>query len=119
MKTKGLALAGLSMAALLAAAETASAGKGWRQVAELTAVGEAKEVAVNQVCSKARVVVKEGEVIIQTLVVREGANKTPIKVARGMKKGQTYDIDLGGTRQVTGFRISDAGGGRYRLHVHK
>jgi len=115
--TMKVTMAAVGVAALFATAESVWAGSKWRQVAELRAVGDAKEVAVNRVCSKARVVVKEGNVAIQTFVVREGAKKTPITIARGLRKGQKFDIDLGGRKQVTGFRIRDSGGGRYRLHV--
>ena len=119
MRTKALSwMTGAAVMGLwLGLAGLAEAKSDWHQVADLTAVGDAKEVAVNRQASKVRIVVQQGEVIINTLVVREGAGKTPITVARKFALKETCDLDLGNRKMVTGFRISDGGGGRYRVYV--
>ena len=90
---------------------------GWGTVAEVTAGGEAKELAVNRNIRTVQIECTEGTIIVNTLWVREGAAKSPITVARAFKKGEKQDIDLGSARQVTGFRISDGGQGRYKIHA--
>lgn len=100
-------------------APDASAKSKYAQVAELTAGGDAKEVAVNKEISKCMIEVIEGSVIINTVVVREGGNKTPITVAARLEKGAKHEIALGGAKMVSGLRISDAGRGTYRVHVKR
>ncbi len=112
---------GILAALCLAAWATAAvAGDDWDPVAKkLQASGGAKEVEVNQSVKHILIKVKDGEVIIQTLVVRQGGNKTPYPVGRRMAKGEHHIIDLPERVMVTGFRISDGGGGRYEVHVRK
>ena len=59
----------------------------------------------------------QGSVIINTVVVRRGARVAPTTVGRRFEKGSFVDIPLVGVLPVTGFRISDAGRGSYRLLV--
>ncbi len=114
---KRLAGTGIMMLALLTAG-TAVAGPKWKNLGDYNTGGGAKEIAVNREVSEIAIDVKEGRVIINTLVVREGGKKTPITVAKEMNKGdKTHFIKLDGKRHVTGFRVSDGGQGRYRISV--
>ena len=91
----------------------------WNKIAELTAGGDAKEVTVDKTISKCVIKCTSGSVIINTLVVREGAKKTPIKVVSTITEGQEKLIEIGERRMVTGFRISDQGGGTYAISVNE
>jgi len=88
----------------------------WKRVADLRAGGGAKEVVVNDTVSAFRLVCVEGEVIVNTVVVREGGKKTPHKVARKLLKGQEHVITLNTRKPVSGLRISDQARGRYIVH---
>jgi hypothetical protein len=105
------------IAAAVACAIGPSAEAAWQRVAQLQAVGGPKEVAVNRPVSRCLIKCVNGTVIINTVVIREGANKTPFTVAKSLAKGQQHIIELGSNRQVTGCRISDGGGGTYEIHV--
>ena len=65
-----------------------------------------------------RLVATSGTFSVNTLVVREGSTKTPIKVLRRLSSGESAEIDLGGPRQATGFRISTNGKGEFDVFVH-
>ena len=82
---------------------------------ELNAGGEAKEVAVNRVISQCYLEIVSGTVSINTLVVRP--EKLALPQTARLTPGQLHVIDLGGSRNVTGFRISDNGRGVYRVFV--
>ncbi len=110
-------LAGIVMVLAAGLALPAAAKDKWQALGEFQARGDAKEVAVNRVCATCEIEVLEGSVIIQTFVIREGGQKTPITVAQRFEKGQKHAIDLGVKRLITGFRISDGAGGRYRVQV--
>lgn len=92
---------------------------GWKTVDRITATGktEARELAVNRTIRTVQIECTEGSVIVMTLWVREGAAKTEIRVARQFNKGDKQDYDLGSDRNVTGFRISDKGPGKYKVHA--
>ena len=87
------------------------------RMGEFTAVGEAKEVTIDRKCQDAMIRVMQGTVIVNTFVIREGAKTTPVKIMREMKAGDKHVIPLGERRHITGFRISDGGGGTYRVYV--
>lgn len=89
----------------------------WTRVGEATAGGGAKEFSVSGRSNMARIKCLEGTVIVNTLVVREGGQRSPITVARRLQAGEHVDVDLGGVRNVTGFRISDDGRGRYEVSM--
>ena len=89
----------------------------WQAVADVTAGGDAKELAVNRVIRVIQIECTQGTVIVNTLWVREGAAKSPVTVARRFSAGETQDIDLGNARQVTGLRISDGGRGAYKIRA--
>ena len=91
----------------------------WKTVAEITATdkGEARELAVNRTIRTVQIECTEGSVIVNTLWVREGGAKTEIRVARLFNKGDKQDFDLSYDRNVTGFRISDKGPGKYKVHA--
>lgn len=89
----------------------------WTTIATLVAGGDAKEVVVNRSVRMVQIECTQGIVIVNTVVVREGAGKNPITVARRFNAGESQDLDLGQARMVTGLRISDSGRGQYRINV--
>ncbi|MDD5705804.1 MAG: hypothetical protein PHR35_07745 [Kiritimatiellae bacterium] len=92
--------------------------KDWVKIDDIQAGGGAKELAVNRSVARIAIRALEGDVIINTVVVREGGKKTPYPLAIRRAKGQeSYVIELGSRRQVTGLRISDGGRGVYRVSV--
>ena len=112
MKKWWAALAALALSATAAWAD-------WQTVAEVTATEktEARELAVNRTIRTVQLQCTEGSVIVMTLWVREGGAKTEIRVARQFNKGDKQDFDLGQDRNATGFRISDKGPGKYKVHA--
>lgn len=106
----------IGLAAFALAAGGALAGD-WHRAAELSTGGGAKEVGANyQNVRRVQIQCVDGGVNIQTLWVRNGGQKQEHRVSRSLGRGQTYEIELGG-QDVTGFRISDSGNGRYRVNV--
>lgn len=97
-------------------AQEAEAGK-WRRVASLSAGGGAKEVAINRNVQRFRIVCTEGSVIINTVVVREGAKTTSITIGQRLNKDDKREFSIPAKANVTGLRISDAGRGQYVVHV--
>lgn len=93
------------------------ASAGWKTVAEITAGGDAKELAVNRTIRTVQIECTDGSVIVNTVVIREGGAKEPIAVARRFEKGEKQNLELGRKRNVTGLRISDNGQGRYKIHA--
>jgi len=45
--------------------------------------------------------------------------KTPFKVAKQLQAGDKHVIDFGERRNITGLRISDGGGGKYRVYLKR
>lgn len=88
----------------------------WKPLANLSSGGEAKEVPVNHKISHVRVMVTEGTVVFNTIVVREGGKKSPHTIGREYSAKQHFVLDLPAPTQVTGLRISDGGNGRYSVH---
>ena len=103
--------------AMVVAGATAALAADWQAVADVTAGGDAKELAVNRALRVIQIECTAGTVIVNTLWVREGAAKSPVTVARRFSAGEKQDIDLGSERQVTGFRISDGGRGTYKIRA--
>lgn len=95
----------------------AAMARDWDKVASLNAGGEAKEVVINREISAVRLVWESGIISIQTVVVRQGAEKTPHTVAARLENKAPLEIKLAGKTQVTGFRISDGGRGVYAVYV--
>jgi len=87
--------------------------KSWKPLADLRSGGKAKEVAITQKISFVQILVLEGNVIINTIVVRRGSQKKPHTVARKFGPNEAYTLKLSAPGQVTGLRISDGGKGRY------
>lgn len=105
---------GLAVFAMTAAA--AMAGD-WHRCGDYRTGGGAKEVSANfQNARAVQIECIEGGVNIQTLWVRNGGQKKEHRVARSFGRGDRFEIDLGG-QDITGFRISDSGNGRYRINV--
>ncbi len=110
---------GASLTLALLCAGPSLAKGGWHALGDFQTGGEAKEVACNREASRCAIYVLEGDVIINTLVVREGGKKTPIRVTVRLAKGQKpHVISLGAKRLITGFRISDGARGKYRVSVN-
>jgi hypothetical protein len=107
----------LAAAMLMIGATVASAD--WKTVAEITAGAkpEARELALNRTIRTVQFEGLEGTVIVTTLWVREGAAKTEYTVSRAIPKGEKWNVDLGQDRAATGFRVSDQGPGRYKIHA--
>lgn len=87
----------------------------WKPLAQLNGGGKAKEVAINQTIRYVRIAVLEGSVVINTIVVREGAKKTPNTIARQFGPKERFVLTLPAPTQVTGLRISDSGGVTYMV----
>lgn len=113
MKTKRI---GIVTVITLCMAAAAWAGD-WHTVAKLDAGGGPKEVTVNRPVSKVAIKCTEGGVIINTVVVRQGGNTTPHRVATRINKDELQQISVGNRIQVTGLRISDDGNGKYEVRV--
>lgn len=102
----------------LLAVAPASAKPKWKNMGDYTADGNAKEIAINRQVSEIAIDCKEGSIIINTIVVRDGAAKQSYRVGQRFNKGdKTYFIKIGDKRNVSGLRISDGGRGTYRISV--
>jgi len=110
------ALVGLTACLILGVSDV-EAKKNWKKLATLTAGGGAKEVAVNMDCDQFLIHIKEGPVIINTIVVREGSKTTPIRIGQRFEKGQKHEFSIPSKVRVTGLRISDDGRGQYEVFV--
>ena len=84
-------------------------------IGEYSAGGDAKEVPVNRAISTCYLELVSGTVSINTVVIRPEKRELPQRAR--LVPGQLYTIDLGGKRNVSGFRISDNGRGVYRVIV--
>jgi hypothetical protein len=107
----------LGLAVCLMLAGITTADDDWTKVATLTAGGKAKEVAVNRDVSTVRFTADSGTVVLNTVVVREGAKATPHRVAIKLNAKDSRDYDLGAKVHVTGLRISDSDKGTYTVYV--
>ncbi len=91
--------------------------KKWRQVASLSAGRGAKEVPINRNVQRFRIICTEGSIIINTVVVREGAKTTSITIGQRLNKDEKREFSIPAKANVTGLRISDAGRGQYVVQV--
>lgn len=117
MKLRGI---GLALAACVAlAAGVARADDEWVKLAVLTPTpGNAKEVAINKVCSFIQFEVVDGAVGFVTFWIREpNGVKNQVTVNAAFSKGQKYTYEVANPRMITGLRISDNGTGSYKLWV--
>ena len=106
-------VASLVLAGFFLAPNAQARNKFWKQTT-LNAGGGAKEVSVNKKVHYIKIYCKDGSVTINTIVVREGGKKTPIKATTPLQKGQHQVWEIsGGPKQITGLRISDGGKGTY------
>ena len=113
----GIVMSGLVMTSLPARADDSD----WPKVADLQADGkkEAKEISVDKKTEKIRIKCTDGSVIINTVVVREGAAKDVHTLGKRLNKDEEIKIDLGSKKHVDGLRISDDGRGSYKVMVRK
>ena len=99
-------------------AGSAVAGPKWKNLGDFTAGGGHKEIAVDRQVSEIAIDVKEGRVIINTLLVREADRKQEIIIGKSMNKGdKTHFVKLDGKRHVVSIRVVDDANGRYRISV--
>ena len=89
----------------------------WTFIGSATASDEATEFKLNRHVSACRLICSEGNLIINTLVVRRGNNKQFMPVKARLKTGQTTDLTITGKAPVTGFRISHQGQGTFEVYV--
>jgi hypothetical protein len=89
----------------------------WTRVGEARAGGDAKEFSISGRADTVRIICLEGTVIINTLVVREGGEREHFPVTRRLNAGESVDVPLNRQRNITGFRISDGGRGRYEVQM--
>ena len=103
---------------MLATSAARAESKNWHDLGEYNVDGkDAIEVQVNRPSvTLIRIVCTEGSVIINTLVVREGGNKTPHSMGKRIEKDGYEVLEIGETK-ATGFRISHDGRGRYKVQV--
>lgn len=87
--------------------------KGYALLGEFAAAGGAKEVSIGGNRTKVSIEFISGTTSVNSIVLRSGGRKTPITVVTRFNQGQRYDFDIG--RDVTGFRISCSGNGRFRV----
>lgn len=103
-------------AAICAAAGAAWAGD-WHRVGDFSTSRDAQEIGANyQNVRRVEIQCLDGNPVVQTVWVRNGGQKQEFRVAHGFTKGEKYTIELGG-RDISGFRISTANQGRFRIHV--
>lgn len=93
------------------------ASAGWTRVGEAHAGGDAKEFRISGRADRVRIVCLEGSVVINTLVAREGGQRESFPVTRRLNQGESVEVSLGRQRNVTGFRVSDSGRGRYEVQM--
>ncbi len=110
-----ISLAILSL--LLCAMLLPSRAYSWVEISRLHAGGGAKEVAVNRDISRVQVICQDAPVIINTVVMREGAGKTPFRLGKRFSVNEEFILSLGGRHHVTGLRISDDLKGSYLIRV--
>jgi hypothetical protein len=94
-----------------------SEGMAWEDITTIKAGGDAKEIGVNKEIQKLKITCQEKPIIVNTVVMREGAKKTPFSLGKKFTPKEEFVLDLGGKHHVTGFRISDDLKGAYTLKV--
>lgn len=88
----------------------------WQVVAQQRAAGEAKEISLSGGgYTQCKIQCSSGRVVLNTVVIRRGAKKQPVTVATAITPGQEVTIPV--DRAATGLRISDGGGGIYKVWV--
>lgn len=90
----------------------------WKKVGDkIQASGPAKELTFDREISKFQISVDEGTVIINSVWVRNGAERFEIRVGRAFSKGDKQDIEIGPKQKATGLRLGHSGGGTYNVWV--
>ena len=93
-----------------------SASAGWKVVAEVTAGGDAKELAVNRTIRTVQIECTDGTVVVNTVVIVKGCQGAH-HGCPSFQQGRQAGLGFGRSRNVTGLRISDSGKGRYKVHA--
>ena len=104
-------------AAILTVLLVCSQGMAWEDITTIKAGGDAKEIGINKEIQKLKITCQEKPIIVNTVVMREGAKKTPFSLGKKFTPKEEFVLDLGGKHHVTGFRISDDLKGAYTLKV--
>jgi hypothetical protein len=108
----------LAAAMVMGFVATASAKDKWEEVATVTVTEKgAHEASVGKAASDVRIACTDGAVVINTVVVRKGAEKDPHTVAKRLNKNEEITIGIGDKVNVTGLRISHDGRGTYKVAV--
>lgn len=104
---------------LALAAGVARSDDEWVKITQLNPTpGQAKEVAINRLCSFIQFEIVEGSVGFMTFWIREpGGAKNQITINAAFSKGQKYTLPLDNPRMISGLRISDHGNGAYKVWV--
>ncbi|MDP3981286.1 MAG: zinc ribbon domain-containing protein [Chlamydiota bacterium] len=91
----------------------------WRMVGTLVSTGKSKgsEVSGGGQITKVKFHCTSGSHAINTLVVREGANKTQVPITSRIAAGQDIVKDLPRQFNATGLRISHEGDGNIEVYV--
>lgn len=84
----------------------------WQVISQQRAAGSAKEVSFNGY-SQCKIECTGGRVVLNTVVVRRGGKKQSITARASLGPGQEWNVPV--DQWVTGIRISDGGGGTYRV----
>lgn len=92
-----------------------SVSYGWLSVGEYISGGAAKEVLFGGSRTQCEIEVLQGQVGFNTVVLRRGGFKESLTVLAVYRQGDRFPLPI--DRNVTGIRISDTAGGRYRVLV--
>lgn len=85
-------------------------------VSQFNAAGSAKEVNFNGGgYSQCKIECIGGRVGLNTVVIRRGGKKQSVTARTTLTRGQEWSVPI--DRAATGIRISDNGGGTYKVWV--
>lgn len=107
----------LAAALIFGAGSVVHAEGTWTTVADLTADGSSKEVAVGKNISKITITCTANSVTIKSVEVVSGEQRYSFKVGNTLIKDQTQQITVGNSLTCETLNISDEGNGKYRVRV--
>lgn len=88
----------------------------WQTAGQYTAAGSAKEVSLNGGgYTQCKIECVGGRVSLNTVVIRRGGQKQSVTARTSLTPGQEWNVPI--DRAATGIRISDGGGGTYKVFV--
>lgn len=89
--------------------------RNWVVVGDFVSGGDAKEVVFGQGANECVIEVVQGSVGFNTVVLRRGAKKQSVTISAKYTPGALIPLPI--DREVTGVRVSDTAGGRYRVKI--